>query len=89
MTAQFHESDWRRFAADIHLNTKRVSGTSRIEYEYSATRTARLAWEERSYLAARGGDFKAGYNAAIQHASEIAYQLHGEAAARAIQNLRR
>lgn len=68
---------------------KKVPGISFVEYEYAATRTARAAWDERSILEASADGSKAYYNAALQHASEVIYELYGEEAAKAIQGLRK
>jgi hypothetical protein len=86
---QHHETEWRRFAHQQKLNLKRVPGISCIEYEYAPTRLARAAWDERSRIEASAEGPKAYYNAAIQHASELVYKLHGEEAAKAIQELRK
>lgn len=86
---QHHETEWRQFAHEQHLNLKRVPGISCIEYEYASTRACRAAWDRRSELEASAEGPKAYYNAALQHASELVYRLHGEAAAKAIQGLRK
>jgi len=86
---QYHDPEWRRFAHEWKLNLKRVSGISHIEYEYASTRACRAAWDRRSELEASAEGPKAYYNAALQHASELVYKLHGEAAARAVQELRK
>jgi hypothetical protein len=86
---QHHEPEWRRFAHEQHLNLKRVPNISFIEYEHASTRAVRAAWDKRSELEASAEGPKAYYNAALQHASELVYKLHGEAAAKAIQELRR
>jgi hypothetical protein len=86
---QYHDKEWKRFANVQHLNLKSVPGISVIEYEYASTRTAKAAWDRRSELEASAEGPKAYYNAAIQHASELIYKLHGEAAAKAIQELRK
>jgi hypothetical protein len=86
---QHHEPEWRRFAHEQHLNLKRVAGISFIEYEYASTRLAKAAWDKRSELESSAEGPKAYYNAAIQHASELVYKLHGEEAAKAIQELKK
>jgi hypothetical protein len=86
---QYHDPEWRRFAHEWKLNLKRVAGVSCIEYEYASARACRAAWDERSRIEASAEGPKAYYNAAIQHASELVYRLHGEAAARAVQELKR
>lgn len=86
---QYHEPEWKRFAHRWKLNLKRISGISFVEYEYAATRLVRAAWDRRSEIEASAEGPKAYYNAAIQHASELAFRLHGEAAAKAIQELRK
>lgn len=85
---QYHDKAWKQFAAEWHLNLKRVSGISSVEYEYAATRTAKAAWDRRSEIEAGAEGAKAYYNAGIQHASEVAHRLHGAETARAIQELR-
>ena len=85
---QYHEKEWRLFAYDQHLNLKRVPGISSIEYVHAPTRLARAAWDRRSELEASAEGPKAYYNAAIQHASELVYRAHGQAAAKAIQELK-
>lgn len=86
---QHHEPEWRQFAHEQHLNLKRVPGISFIEYEYAPTRLARAAWDERSRIEASAEGPKAYYNAALQHASEVAFRLHGELTAKAIQELKK
>ncbi len=85
---QKHEREWKRFANDQKLNMKRVPGISFIEYEYASTRLARAAWDRRSEVEISDGA-RVYYNVGIQHASEIVFKLHGEAAAKAIQALKK
>jgi len=85
---QRHDREWKAFAHEWHLNLRRVPGISFIEYEYASTRTAYAAWERRSELAASAAESRAMYNAGLQHASELIYKLHGEATAKAIQELK-
>lgn len=86
---QYHEPEWKRFASRLKLNLKRVAGIASIEYEYASTRTARAAWDERSRIEASADGPKAYYNAAIQHASEMAFSLHGKETAKRIQELKK
>lgn len=86
---QYHEPEWKRFANRWKLNLKRVPGISFIEYEHAMTRTAKAAWDERSKLEASAEGPKAYYNAGIQHASELAFELHGEDTAKKIQELKK
>lgn len=83
-----HDKEWKKFAMDWHLNLKRVSGLSFIEYEHASTRTAWAAWERRSELAASAEESRAMYNAGLQHASEAVYRTHGEEAAKIIQGMK-
>lgn len=85
---QKHEREWKRFAYEQHLNMKRVPGISFIEYVYASTRLARAAWDRRSEIEVSDGA-RAYYNVGIQHASEIIFKLHGEAAAKSIQALKK
>jgi hypothetical protein len=86
---QHHETEWKRFAHRWKLNLKRVQGISCIEYEHASTRACRAAWDRRSELEASAEGPKAYYNAALQHAAELAFELHGEATAKVIQGLRK
>ena len=86
---QYLEKEWKRFANQQHLNMKRIHGISFIEYEHASTRAVKAAWDRRSELEAGAEGAKAYYNAAIQHASELAFQMHGAEAAAAIQELRK
>ncbi len=83
-----HDREWRKFAHEWHLNLKRIPGLSFIEYEYAITRTAWAAWDRRSELAASAAEARAMYNAGLQHASEVIYQIHGKESAKAIQKLK-
>lgn len=83
-----HDKEWKKFAQEWHLNLKRVPGISFIEYEYASTRTAYAAWERRSELAASAEESRAMYNAALQHASEAVYLMHGEESAKLIQRMK-
>lgn len=86
---QYHERNWRRFANDWKLDLKRVPGISHIEYVHALARVVRAAWDERSRIEASAEGPKAYYNAAIQHASEMAFSLHGADTAQKIQELKK
>lgn len=86
---QYHEIEWRKFSNRIGLNLALVPDVSCIVYLHASARTARAAWDRRTVIADSELERDAWFNEGIQRASEVAYRMYGEQAARAIQELRK